>query len=76
MNRYYLTQRPPSIGTFPNSKNNKPTKVESFVSKITIQEIDKECWGYVEYKEPLTNKEISDYELIEEVNAYLLNTTI
>lgn len=57
LNRYYLTQRPPSIGTHPNGAK----IVKTFDSKITFEGV--ECWGYVEYDKYLTNKQISDYEL-------------
>lgn len=58
--RYYLTERPFSIGTFPNNGN-------------LIYHFDYDCrtnipgvgmvWGFVDYSKPLTEKEISDYEL-------------
>lgn len=57
MYRYYLTQRPPSLGTHP-SKN-----VENVVS---FDEKTNGVWGYVDYTCPLTEKEISDYELAGE----------
>jgi len=58
--RYYLTQRPPSLGTHPRIN---AIKVCSYYDKKHIEEINCEAWGYVIYKEPLTDKEISDYEL-------------
>lgn len=68
--RYYLTQRPPSIGTHPRGA----IKVESFDEKKSFEGI--ECWGYVEYEKELTLAQISDYELspknlkVEEVNEF------
>lgn len=59
--RYYLTQRPPSIGTHPNGASN----IVSFDNKQEFEGIN--CYGYVEYENPLTEKQINDYELIEKV---------
>jgi len=53
--RYYLTQRPPSPGTFPKGT----TDIVSFDDKTDG------AWGYVEYDKPLTETQISDYELTE-----------
>lgn len=61
--RYYLTQRPPSIGTHPNGTSN----VVSFDTKQEFEGIN--CYGYVEYKNPLTEKQINDYELVEKINT-------
>ena len=51
--RYYLTQRPPSLGTHPKGACN----IVSHGKKIDG------VWGYVEYRHPLTDKQIRDYEL-------------
>ena len=57
--RYYLTQRPPAPGAIPRGSKNT-------VSFDTKQEVDGlEVWGYVEYDKPLTEQQISDYELTE-----------
>lgn len=61
MYRYYLTQRPPSIGTFPK----KAVEIESFDSREFVEEIGRPAWGWVEYKEPLTEKQVYDYELMK-----------
>ena len=65
MHRYYLTERPADMGTFPNKKDNKPTTIFNFDKKIYIRGIKHEAWGYVSYVNKLTQKEISDYELME-----------
>jgi hypothetical protein len=57
--RYYLTQRPPSIGTHPR----EAIKVESFDTKQEFEGVS--CWGYVEYEKALTDKQIEEYELFE-----------
>lgn len=59
MNRYYLTQRPPAPGTFPG----KPHGMEAYDAKRYIDEIGRSAWGWVEYQEPLSEGQISDYEL-------------
>ena len=63
--KYYLTQRPPSLGTFPKPKDNKIIDIVEFEDKKFIHNIYCKAWGYVEYGKPLTDKEISDYELID-----------
>lgn len=57
--RYYLTQRPPSIGTQPRGA----VSVESFDNKKDFEGIN--CWGYVEYEKPLTKEQMEEYELTE-----------
>lgn len=60
--RYYLTQRPPAPGTFPG----KPTKIGAYDTKEHVEEIGREAWGWVEYQEPLEERQIKDYELTPE----------
>lgn len=67
MYRYYLTQRPPSIGTFPSHKDNTPFVHGFSVGRKYVEEIKHEAWGYVEYEKPLTAKQIEEYELVEGV---------
>ena len=62
--RYYLTQRPPSIGTHPNGA----LKTVSFDNKQNFEGVN--CWGYVEYENPLTEAQINDYELTEKRALY------
>lgn len=59
--RYYLTQRPPSLGCQPNGAVNIVT-----YNEITyIVAIRYGAYGYAEYDRKLTDQEISEYELIE-----------
>lgn len=58
--RYYSTQRPLGPGTYPNRRN---AIVTNFGNKTFCKEIGRSAWGYVEYPSPLTESEISDYEL-------------
>lgn len=60
MYTYYLTQRPADIGTFP--KDNV-IMVECFDFKKHCDEIGRAAWAKVAYAEPLSDKQVSDYEL-------------
>lgn len=62
--RYFSTMRPVSIGTYPN--NGKVVEIHNFDSREMVKSIGREAWGYVDYSEPLTEKEISSYELVAE----------
>ncbi len=57
--RYYSTQRPVMPGTFPG----KPTQIQNFDSKEPVCGGKMKAWGYLEYAKPLTEKQMSDYEL-------------
>ena len=56
MNRYYLTQRPPAPGSFPG----KPVNMKAFDNRKHVEEIGRPAWGWVEYEEPLTEKQAAD----------------
>lgn len=66
MKRYYLTERPPMPGAIPGG--GKVTNVEDFGWKV-LCDIGNGCsimaWGYIETKKPLTEEEITQYELVE-----------
>lgn len=58
--RYYSPLRPLSLGTFP-----KPLlHIENFEERQNVPEIARQAWGYIEYKEALTEIEAAAYELI------------
>lgn len=61
--RYYSTQRPFGPGTFPK-KDGRETITNFYGGKIFCEEIGREAWGFIEYSEPLTEKEMRNYELI------------
>ena len=63
--RYYSTQRPVDIGTFPKPEGNKPVEIYNYETdkRIPVEGASMEAWGYLEYRKPLTAKEMSDYEL-------------
>lgn len=60
--RYYSTQRPISPGTYPNGEN-KPVSIENFDERQLVENGQLQAWGYLEYTEPLSQKEMKDYEL-------------
>lgn len=60
--RYYSTQRPLGPGTFPK-KDGRETITNFYGGKIFCEEICREAWGFIEYSEPLTEKEMKNYEL-------------
>ena len=60
MYRYYCIIHQPLEGTIPEHYYHSKT----FFERVYIPEIDRLVWGWVEYKEELTPKEIADYELI------------
>lgn len=60
--RYYSTQRPISLGTYPNGEN-KPVSIENFDERQSVENGQLQAWGYLEYAEPLSQKEMKDYEL-------------
>lgn len=59
--RYYSTQRPVMPGGFPKSA--EVEKIENFDTKVFCEEIGREAWGFIEYRESLTKEEAADYEL-------------
>lgn len=60
---YYLTNRPPDIGTYP--KKETLASMEAFDKREYVQSIERYAWGWVSYTEPLTDKEVKDYELVQ-----------
>lgn len=63
--RYYSTQRPVDLGTFPKPPDNPVMEVHNYDadSRIPVENGMIQAWGYVEYQKPLTEKEAGDYEL-------------
>jgi len=60
--RYYSTQRPVDIGTFPKTENG-PVRFENFDKREDVEQGQFKAWGYLVYDAPLTAKQIYDYEL-------------
>lgn len=66
MTRYYCTQRPVMPGCFPKPQGNKVLGIENFDERTYCKDIKREAWGYIEYEQPLTEKEAASYELVKE----------
>lgn len=62
MFRYYSTMRPVLPGSFP--KKALVEKIENFDTKTFCEEIGRDAWGYIEYREVLTKEEADAYELV------------
>lgn len=58
MYRYYSTQRPVAPGTFPG----RPARIENFDDREIVPGIGP-AWGFLEYREPLSDAQVQDYEL-------------
>lgn len=61
--KYYSTQRPVGIGTFPRPKDNLPVGVLNYRERRSVEGGSFRAWGELLYHDPLTEKQISDYEL-------------
>ncbi len=61
--RYYSMMRPVMPGTYPKPDGNPAMLIHNFNRREYVSEIGREAWGYIEYDKPLTEKQISDYEL-------------
>lgn len=61
--KYYSTQRPVDIGTFPKPVGNRPIGIVNFDARTPVEGGAFLAWGYLLYSEPLSLKDMSDYEL-------------
>lgn len=61
--RYYSTQRPVDIGTFPKLPGNEPDEIANYESRIWVERDTRLAWGHLTYTKPLTEQQIADYEL-------------
>lgn len=61
--KYYSTQRPVDIGTFPKPPHNAPDEIKNYDKRVPVEGGAFMAWGYLTYTRPLTEQEISDYEL-------------
>ncbi len=59
--RYYSTQRPVGPGTYPRQGGTET--VTNFDGPTYCEEIGREAWGYIEYREPITPEAARAYEL-------------
>lgn len=61
--RYYSTQRPVDIGTFPKPPGNAPVEIINFDERRMVEGGTMRAWGELAYLKPLTEKQMDDYEL-------------
>ena len=61
--RYYSTQRPVDLGTFPKPPGNAPVEVINFDERRMVEGGTMRAWGELAYLKPLTEKQMEDYEL-------------
>lgn len=61
MFRYYSTQRPILPGGLP--RNADVERIENFDTKKFCGEIGRASWGYIDFREDITEEQAEDYEL-------------
>lgn len=61
--RYYSTQRPVDLGTFPKPPGNAPVEIINFDERRMVEGGTMRAWGELAYLKPLTEKQMDDYEL-------------
>lgn len=61
--KYYSTQRPVDIGTYPKSRDNPMIDFTNYDSRIPVEGGAFRAWGEITYAKPLTEKQVADYEL-------------
>ncbi len=66
--KYYSTQRPVMPGSYPKSQ--KVLDIRNFGNKQYVESVGRDAWGWIEYEQPLTEKEAADYELMPEQSWY------
>ena len=74
--RYFLTQRPFTVGSVPNM--DRIVNSKEFMNKSFVPTIGQEAWGYVEYRESLDKDVCEQYELKEgyDLSDYYSNTYV
>ena len=60
--KYYSTQRPVDIGTFPKTESG-PVKIVNYDKREWVENATFRAWGHLAYDAPLTQKQMDDYEL-------------
>lgn len=61
--KYYSTQRPVDIGTFPKPPHNAPDEIVNYDQRIPVEGGAFLAWGHLTYTKPLTERQTADYEL-------------
>ena len=68
--KYFSTQRPVYIGTYPNPIENTPLHFYNLDKREFNKYEQVQMWGYLVYDSPLTEKQIDDYELHPSLDNY------
>ena len=61
--KYYSTQRPVDIGTFPKPPRNAPDEIVNYDQRVPVENGSFLAWGHLTYTRPLTKRQASDYKL-------------
>ena len=61
--RYYSTQRPVDIGTYPKDPDNPLTGFLNYDERTSVEHGTFRAWGEVIYRSPLTPDQMYQYEL-------------
>ena len=61
--KYYSTQRPVDLGTFPKPPGNAPVEIINFDERRMVEGGTMRAWGELAYLKPLTEKQMEGYEL-------------
>lgn len=61
--KYYSTQRPVDIGTFPKPPHNAPDEIVNYDQRVPVEGGAFLAWGHLTYTRPLSEKDMADYEL-------------
>lgn len=61
---YYSASRPLGPGCFPKPADNSITEIINYNERVYVSSIGRSVWGSIEYSSPLTETDISAYELI------------
>ena len=62
--KYYSTQRPITPGSIPRAQ--EANEIVNFYDPMYCEAIGREAWGYVDYPEPISEREARNYELTPE----------
>ena len=68
--KYYSTQRPIDIGTYPNSYFNRPVHMDLYFTRLEVTGEAFQACGAITYAQPLTEREMQDYELRPSVKIW------
>lgn len=63
MFKYYSTQRPIEPGSFPNRPDNRAANIVNYDERRHVENSSFQAWGELTYESPLSQEEVSAYEL-------------